>query len=229
MFGKCLLAGALLFSPVNYAENVGDTTTQDTNTDWENAQNTVIEWTTDSDNDGIPDKIEAILEEWKNTELVGGITIGAIATVVIGAGTVILFFVKVRKKFNKAIDTSDKAIEEQNKQNALILDQAKTQLETIKQENDSLRNEIDKLLVYLEENKKVTTDVTKVINDNSEYLKNIDNANSKMDILLKNQLEIACNTPDLVSKGIAKSLMKKAKELEEKSDDEGRKESVQAN
>lgn len=226
MFEKILLASSLLVSPVSETNLPENTEGQVTDDQWEQAKDTVIEWTTDNNANGIPDKFEELFEQWKNTELVGGITIGAIATVFIGAGTVVLFFVKLRKKFNKAIETSDKATEEQVKQNELILAQTKEQLETIKTENESLRLEIDKLIEELNKNLDLSEETVKVIKTNSKYLKNIDKANARVKLLLSNQLKMACNTNDLVSKGVAKELKNSVEDLEAQENDEGTKESV---
>lgn len=230
MFEKLVLGSALLFAPMvdNVATEppVQETTT---NEDWENAKDTVIEWTEDLDNNGVPDKIEQTIDQWKNTELVGGVTIGALVSVIIAFLGTGALFMRFRKKIKTALDTSEKAVDSANKQTEKYLKQANEMLRELKEENAKLRREMEQITISINKTNEVSAGISENIKQNSVYLSNIDVSNKKVSVLLDNQVKMACNTDELVSKGIAKDLKAKVTELEatiNEEDDKGTKENI---
>ena len=223
MLEKLILSGALMFTPL-----VDDIQTQDPpiteetpseNTDWENAKDTVIEWTEDINGDGIPDKIHDLYDQWKSTELVGGFTIGALVSIIIAFLGIGSLFMTFRKKIKNALETSDKAVDSANKQTEEYIKQSNEMLEKLSEENTELKSQIDSIIATVQMHSEVSKQIAEDIEENSKSLDRIETSNKKVSLLLDNQVKMACNSDELVSKGIAKDLKTAVETLESDSNE----------
>lgn len=235
MLGKLFLSGALLFAPVldeavtepetpSVNENEGDKVEPPTKDEWENAKDTIIEWTKDTDGDGIPDKINEELSKLKNTELIGGVTIGAIASTFIAVLGVFISFRAYKKKFMSAINVGEKANAVSSETSAhikkamenLINEQAKIVKEIEEEFIRQFNAQNQKLEVYADEFKRLNTnlcDLNEKVYELSSELDNIKKSNQKVDVLLENQKEIAANNDNMVANGSAKALSDRVEAL----------------
>ena len=232
MFGKLLLTGSLLFAPMVDDVSTSEPTEEVVEeSEWEDAKQTVIEWTTDDNLNGVPDKIEELVNEWKNTELVGGITLGAICSVIIAFLGIAVVFLQFKKRLKNALDSSDKSVKAANEQNeiskniaksleetvaknvAILQEENSKKINTLISENDDLKRKVITLTAELKENKNLSDRVLTSIQENSTCLKQIEQSNRKVDVLLDNQLKIASNNKDMVYNGTTKELIKRTKEV----------------
>lgn len=212
MLKNLLLSGLLMFSPLSAEDNVvNEPPVEDkiTEEEKEDIWATIHEWLDDKDGNGQPDIIDMILSK----ELVGGITIGLLITV-----GIYIFSITYTFKKGKTFKESSKKFEDEK--NALI--------ESFKKEREELINRYDyetkKIVETLEQTKKIITEydsnqieLNKVINDSvkevntlingiDERMAPINEANKKVNKMIKNQQLIANNTPNMVAKGIAKQI-----------------------
>lgn len=212
MLKNLLLSGLLMFSPLSAEDNVvNEPPVEDkiTEEEKEDIWTTIHEWLDDKDGNGQPDIIDMILSK----ELVGGITIGLLITV-----GIYIFSITYTFKKGKTFKESSKKFEDEK--NALI--------ESFKKEREELINRYDyetkKIVETLEQTKKIITEydsnqieLNKVINDSvkevntlingiDERMAPINEANKKVNKMIKNQQLIANNTPNMVAKGIAKQI-----------------------
>ncbi len=207
---------------VDYENNTLSIYEQDKNSEWEDAKDTIIDWTTDIDGDGIPDKIKGLLDKIENTQLIGGITVGSLITLCLSLlGSYVSYLIQ-KKKF--------KAVNQAN------LDNANTTKEVIKK-NEEIQNNINNLknnlLTILENFVRTSNNINNTSNANTQELlakietftkdiqefetklKELDGTNEKIEVLLDNQLKIAQNSNEMVAKGIAKDLEKQVNKLKE--------------
>lgn len=165
--------------------------------------------------DAFIEQTKDIISKYMGMEIFGSFTLGTLCTIAVTLLFNILKSKKINEKTNSniqaseaAINAAQQAVNTLNKELASLSEKTEREISQIRNENKNYQTDFASMNSNL-------SDLTKVVERNSEALENIGKANKKMDAILKNQVLIACNTDKFVSDGTAKALEEEAKHLEE--------------
>lgn len=165
---KILLALGLSLAPQIASESESEPTTEIEKEDFEEFK------------EEVKSDLVDLFNQRKETEVIGGITWGAIISTCISVSGVLLSGIYYGKKLKTALKANNTANE---------------QLDILNKENEKLKNTLNNLSSQLEEYNK--------------HLEAIEQTNKNVDLLLESQVKMACTDDSLISSGYAKELKEK--------------------